>query len=92
MKFPTALILISGLTAGVLAAPFQNPATGSMDATDPPPVGLISGALPGVHLPPPFGERALSSEQKTTTSSMEQRRGIAGPVEGVVCDDLGVCI
>ncbi|PYI34207.1 hypothetical protein BP00DRAFT_443804 [Aspergillus indologenus CBS 114.80] len=92
MKFPTALILISGLIAGVLAASLQNPAKGSVDATDPPPVGSISGALPGVHLPPPLGERALSSEQKTTTTSWEQRRGIAGPIEGVVCDEFGVCI
>ncbi|PYH82477.1 hypothetical protein BO82DRAFT_401466 [Aspergillus uvarum CBS 121591] len=101
MKFPTALILISGLTADVPAALLQSPATGSVDTTAPridvsgcneKPVGPISGALPGVHLPPLLGERALSSEQKTTASSREQRRGISGPIEEVVCDESGVCI
>ncbi|RAH72536.1 uncharacterized protein BO66DRAFT_399472 [Aspergillus aculeatinus CBS 121060] len=36
MKFPTALILTSGLLAGVLAAPHQKSAMGSVDAIDPP--------------------------------------------------------
>ncbi|RAH48668.1 uncharacterized protein BO95DRAFT_460922 [Aspergillus brunneoviolaceus CBS 621.78] len=92
MKFPNALILISGLLAGVLAAPHQNSAMESVDAIDPPLVGTISGALPGVNLPPPLADRALTSEQKTTTSSREQRRGIAGPIDGVVCDEFGFCI
>ncbi|RAH83208.1 hypothetical protein BO86DRAFT_398244 [Aspergillus japonicus CBS 114.51] len=36
MKFHTALIIISGLAAGVLAAPIQSPARGSLDATERP--------------------------------------------------------